>query len=253
VIAASYGGWRPGLRRSFSGTTLALAIGMHRLLTLVTPTVVVLGLCSPGCVVGPDDGAGPGPGEGLDAGDPPLILPELAHGGYDGVHAFQLPMATSLRGEVQWQVDGTAADVVPTTIPGDAVGSPLSTWVVLTVGRSGSVVVTASSAAQEMSAVLEITSYTPAEIALGERRYRQPGDALAPGRVSCASCHERPEGHDHSALLTMYWADDQLLSAITTGRYDDTTSLAVPHAWDIRPDEERAIVGFLRSLPPGGF
>ena len=52
MIAASYGGWRPGLRRSFSGTTLALAIGMHRLLTLVTPTVVVLGLCSPGCVVG---------------------------------------------------------------------------------------------------------------------------------------------------------------------------------------------------------
>lgn len=181
-----------------------------------------------------------------------VLLPELGYGGYDGIHSFQIPMATNLA-EATWQVVGGQGSIEQRAVPADAIDTPLVSWALLTTGSGGTVEVAATGGDKRGVSRFHITTYTPTEIERGARRYLTPDDPTGPGRASCASCHARPDGHDHSAVNTMFWSDENLIRAITTGAYTDDTSLTVAHDWNVTPDEARGLVGYLRALPPRGF
>ena len=180
------------------------------------------------------------------------MFPGTGFGAHDGTHLFQLPVATTMS-DVTWTVDPAQGTVVPAQTPAAYASTPLQTWALVTVNASGTIEIGATSGDKHETSVVQITAYSPAQIEKGKKRYFDPDNANVTNRPSCASCHTKPDGHDQSPMSIMIWSDEQVLRAITTGRYSDEVILTVDHQWNLTSEEAAGIVGYLRSLPPHGF
>ena len=184
--------------------------------------------------------------------EPPFVFPLKAHSGFDGTHAFKVPLITNLEPDPVW----TLADPSIGTL--QAVQSPPEweatggSWALITTLKPGVTELSATVGTVTASTTLTVTAYTAADVAIGETRYREPADA-GPNRVPCASCHEKEDGADHSPVRAAMYDDAGLLTIIKTGELAGEITLRVPHKWDITAAEQKGIVAYLRSLPPRGF
>ncbi len=195
---------------------------------------------------------------GADAGPPAYLFPDVLHTGYDGTHVFRVPVGTNLEGAgVTWEVvDAPLATVEPTTAPA-GLQSAAKTWVMVTTAAAGTTRLIARKGGSSAEAMLVIASYAPADVDLGEMRYNAPANP-GPGREACASCHVEPGGSatdvDHSPVSMTLYADDDILSAITTSAYPDGYIVdGGNHVQMLTTDERRGVVPYMRSLPPRDF
>lgn len=204
-----------------------------------------------------NDGDGP-PGAGSDPPPPqtgPFVYPASVHTGFDGSHTFKVPVTSDLVG-VTWSVeDPSIATIQKVPIPSDYgnrcdIGSE---WAMVTPKKAGTTRIFAKTADKTATATLVVASYDPAIYGAGDRRYNTPDNATAQ-RPSCASCHKTATGVDHSPFTTAGYADDDIVSAITTGVFKKSGyHLSVAHSWNLTDAEKQGIMPYLRALPPHGF
>jgi hypothetical protein len=102
-----------------------------------------------------------------------------------------------------------------------------------------------------------VASIVPIEGAANNER---PGEVFAivtvkkAGATKCAGCHELSNGVDHSPTWLAFYADADVLAAVTTGKYADGRVLkGVNHKWELTDAEKTGILAYLRSIPPKGF
>lgn len=197
-----------------------------------------------------------------DAGESPLpppdpnqdyVFPDTANTGFDGTNTFKVPISTNLA-NATWEVeDPSIVDVAVAQAPPEYAEFGES-WALVTTKKAGTTKVSAVSGAKRVSATIVVTAYQAADVAAGSKRYNNPDDATAAQRSACVGCHGLANGVDHSPLQMAYYADDEILSAITTGMYPDGYTLrGVNHAWNVTDAEKAGIVPYLRSLAPRGF
>ena len=227
----------------------------HFLLLASTVTLSGLVACgSPGGGAEPGDDD-PGTDEPLPVPDPSedYVFPDTVHSGFDGTSTFKVPLSTNLTEAVTWEVED------PSILDVTTVGAPPEyadfgeTWAMVTTKKAGSTKVTAVSGTRKASATVVVEAYDSTAVAAGAARYTTD-DPAGGQRVACISCHGLANGVDHSPLQMAYYADDEILSAITTGMYPDGYTLrGVNHAWDVTDAERAGIVPYLRSLVPRGF
>ena len=228
---------------------------------------------------GDDDGDGPGQ-TFIDAG-PELMNPEeavlwppVAHAGYDGERDFLVPIYTDLSHHVFGEPSWTSGDESVATV--EAVDPPeqyprRGVWAMVTPQGPGQTTVSATIGAYTVTSTVIVASYSADQVAAGEARYTTSGTG---DRASCASCHQQPDGADHSPTEMAFHEDEALFLVITEGRYPDLCitdegdectcdtegctrepgyMLDLTHSWNLTEDEAAGIVPYLRSLPPRGF
>jgi len=202
-------------------------------------------------------GGGPGgvrpPNQGMD-----FVYPTTAYTGFDGTNTYKVPVGTNLT-NVTWTIDDpTFADIAAVAAPTGTEFSRFGgTWAMVTTRKAGTTKITATGGGKTVTAALVVTTYTTANLAVGDTRYNTPADATAAQRASCASCHKLANGADHSPLVLEWYKDDEILSAVTTGVYPAAAGgyvlQGVNHAWNLTDAEKLGIVPYLRALPPRGF
>ncbi len=228
----------------------------------IAAALLTLGLAAAGCGSGnspPPAGGSPdaGPDDQLPPppeGDGAYVYPDVAHTGFDGMHDFKVPISTGLTGTVTWEIaDPSIISIAPATAPAEYADFG-ETWAMVTSKKAGTTKVTAVSGSKRAEGMIIVSAYTAADVTAGAKRYTMPDNAAAAQRTACASCHALGNGVDHSPLKMAYFADDEIQSAITTGKYPDGYELhGVNHAWNLAGAEVTGIVPYLRSLPPKGF
>jgi cytochrome c peroxidase len=144
------------------------------------------------------------------------------------------------------------ATVAAWPTPADYQDLPPTSWVLVTTGGPGKVVLEARAGDYVATGTYHVTAYTAAQLEVGRARYYTPADESRPGRASCASCHQKADGPDHTPMTASPFDDDVLHRVITTGRYDDDAHLEVAHDWNVTDDEKLGLIAFLRALPPRG-
>jgi mono/diheme cytochrome c family protein len=191
-----------------------------------------------------DDGPLAPPG-----GDEPYVFPPEAHSGFDGTATFKVPLATNLK-DPTWEVENPALAAV-TAVPAPPMFAEFGeSWAMVTTKGAGTTKIVARAGDQRAETTLTIATYEAAKVTAGASRYTM-GAAGAP---ACAGCHGLANGVDHSPLQLAYYADEDILAAITTGKYPDGYELrGVQHAFMLAEGERAGIVPYLRSLPPRGF
>lgn len=210
-----------------------------------------------------DASTGPAPGQGLPMAPnlPAAIYPPVAYTAYDGVHTFRVPLTTGLPGNFpRWAItDPSIASIA--TVPGPVinVGSGAAknfgrNWAMVTALHAGNTTVTLTVPDITATASVVVTSYTPQQYGVGDKRYNNPDNPSGPARAACASCHQKPDGADHSPLVLGASSADTIVQVITTGKFPDGTPLVgVDHQMNLTADEQVGIIAYLRGLPPKGF
>jgi hypothetical protein len=207
---------------------------------------------------GPDAGTGGSTDGGGEIPPPPsdedYIYPDTAHTGFDGMHTFKVPVSTNLTGTVSWQIaDPSIGDITPVATPPEYVDFG-ETWALVTTKKAGTTTVTATSGGKSVTGMLVVSAYAAADVSTGEKRYNMPDNPTGTQRNACVSCHGLANGVDHSPVAMAYYADDEIISVVTTGMFPDGYVLqGVNHAWNFTDAEKQGIVPYLRALPPKGF
>ena len=117
------------------------------------------------------------------------IMPGATHSGFDGVHAFRVPVA------IYGSADATLAASDPTMV---AIASAQlvdtsqdnGKYFLVTAKKPGMVTLTASAHGRTVSATLTIAAYTPDEWTTGEQRYLNAASSGPP----CVQCHSSNGG-----------------------------------------------------------
>lgn len=219
---------------------------------------LALALSITSCSLGGDDVAGDAPSYGL--------FPSVAHSGHNPRGSFRVLFATSAP-EPQWSVgDVSIASIAPANAPrGTEKGVRDLKYALATMARPGETTVTVRSGATTLTSKLVVKAYSDADVAAGKTRYEIGGPE--PNRVSCASCHAKPEGVDHSPLKMAGFDDEVILGVIEDATYPaSATGRAVAsdyapkgplgfkeHEWNLTDQEKVGILAHLRSLPLGGL
>lgn len=203
----------------------------------------------------PPQSASPSPADGgADApqNEPVVqlqIMPGATHSGFDGVHAFRVPVA------IYGSADATLAASDPSMV---AIASAQlvdtsqdnGKYFLVTAKKPGVVTLTASAHGRTVSATLTIASYTPDEWTTGEQRYMNAASSGPP----CVQCHSSNGGIDHSPSQMASAADGDIVSVITTGVLVEGNPITqVRHKWAVNDTEAKGLVAYLRGLAPRGF
>jgi len=154
---------------------------------------------------------------------------------------------------VTWSIaDPSIATIERASSPGAALRSTGDDGgdILVTALRPGTTTITVRAGSAIATSTLVVHRYAATNYAIGERRYNTSDDTNG-RRAACASCHGVTNGVDQSPAIQSSYADDDLLSAITTGKYKDGSALrGVDHAMNLTAAEKPGIVAYLRALPP---
>ncbi len=245
----------PGARRSY-----------HR--GAMIRLILLLGVLAAAC--GGDDGSGtPGDGDGgaatdgggdidyPDAAVVHVIMPMVAHSGFDGTNTYQVPVYTTIEDATFAIVDGAVGDIAPATPSPeleDALGSFAKSWAMITTTGPGTTMLSASAGDDQAEASLIVAAYDAADVAVGSQRYNDPANPNDVDRIACMTCHGGPEGVDHTPLALSYYEDAGILEIATEGTYPEGGEVnGGNHTWNFTAAEADGIVPYLRSLEPRGF
>ena len=211
---------------------------------------LLLGACDGGTTMsgqmnGGSDG-GPSADAGATAPGALEILPNKIYSGYDGVAIYHAPIIARGGTGLTWSVaDPSLVQLTP-----DA-GDPNGGELMIVTHKAGATTLTVrDGSGHSATAELIITSYTPAQRALGESRYGmdQAGDP------ACASCHAGFTGPDHTPTLLEVFTDAQIINTFLTGI--DPHGNAIPtarHNWNVTEPQKLGLVAYMRSLAPRGY
>lgn len=191
------------------------------------------------------------------------LFPTVAYTGHNPNATFRVLFATSAPSP-QWAVtDPSIATVAPSGPPAGATDPQLS-YALVTTTKAGETNVTVTGGGITLTSRLVVKDYSDATLAAGKARY-DAGTANDPARVSCASCHAKPDGVDHSPLKLAGFDDATILGVIQDATYPPSPSgRAVAsdyapkgplsftgHKWNLTEPEKDGILAHLRSLPLG--
>lgn len=201
---------------------------------------------------GDSGGGGGGGGGGSDASFDLDIQPANSFSGVDGTHTFKVPIAIYRAGDdLKVTVsDPSIADVRPAkSLAGG--GSDNGRYYMLTAKKAGVVDITGTSNGKTITAKLTVQDYAAGRYAAGEGRYKTGPDSDNP---SCASCHQKAGGADHSPAALASVNDDEIQAIITSGVKPGGVPIIGPkHTWLATQPQLEGLVTYLRALPPLGF
>jgi mono/diheme cytochrome c family protein len=188
---------------------------------------------------------------GIDAGEIDLlILPNESFTGFDGQHTFKVPVSV-YRADSDLKVvlsDPSVADIRPATYADPQADN--GKYYVLTAKKAGQVTITATSRGKTVTSKLTVQAYPAARFTAGERRYQNASGA----DPSCASCHQKAGGADHSPTALSSAGDPDIASVVTSGvKVGGIPITTVQHTWTVTPTELDGLVTYLRALPPRGY
>ncbi len=192
------------------------------------------------------------------------LFPKVAHSGFNAKTTFKVMFATSAPAP-EWSVDDpSVATIAPTEAPIlKNVDTADLRFALATMLKAGTANVIMTYGGRSISSALQVKEYTDDQITLGKARYETA--ATDPARQPCASCHQKPEGVDHSPLKMAGFDDPIILGVIQNATYPEkasggsTTSPYAPkgplaftgHKWGLTDPEKDGILAHLRSLPLG--
>ena len=159
------------------------------------------------------------------------VLPDRAYTGFDGTHAYQLPVsvAGSASDLTLTASDPSAVDIKP-AVNTNPEADPSEKWFLVTTKKAGSVTLTARSGGKSAESKLTITAYSTARWDTGNQRYHN-GEG---GDPPCAQCHEKAGGPDHSPLTLSPVDDESAKTVITAGIVNNIPIKGVNHKWQAR-------------------
>ncbi|MBX3224095.1 MAG: hypothetical protein KF795_26505 [Labilithrix sp.] len=194
------------------------------------------------------------------------LFPEVAHTGFNPNATFKVMFGTGAS-DPKWSIDdpsiATIAPSAPPKVPRATVKS--SSFALVTATKAGETTVTMTSGGKTLTARLVVKAYTDDQLAAGKARYDT--ESTDPVRKSCASCHAKEGGVDHSPLKMAGFDDATVLNVIQEATYPasgttrSATSAFAPtgpmeftgHKWNLTEPEKDGILAHLRSLPLGGL
>jgi mono/diheme cytochrome c family protein len=189
---------------------------------------------------------------GIDASSVELLVePALSYSGFDGTHTFLAPIAVYQYDPKDLSVsvsDPSLVDVIPATF--DMAGQDNGRYFLLKTKKAGDATITINSRGKSVTSTIKVLSYTTAQYATGETRYRGAG---VNGEPACASCHQAAGGADHSPTALSSSTDQVLRVTIRSGIKGGNTPTRVPHKWTVTDTELAGLVAFLRGLPARGY
>lgn len=183
--------------------------------------------------------------------------PATAYSGFDGTHAFTVPVGVYNAGPdlTVTADDATAADVVPTALLSptkNGVTDP-GKYFLVSMKRAGIVALTARANGQTATATITVTSYDADRWATGQQRYVN-GEG---GDPPCTDCHAGTAGIDHSPAALATVTDDAVGVIITTGVNPGGNTILIDgkprHKWTVTDAELPGLVTYLRALAPKGY
>lgn len=184
--------------------------------------------------------------------------PDSAFSGFDGVHAFKVPIAVYDAADdlVVSASDPSAAEIVPVKL-----AKPLrddgtydnGKYFMVTPKKAGAITLVAKSHGQKVEATLTVAAYVSSEWTAGKTRYE---NAATNGDPACTSCHAGSAGIDHSPAALASVDDQKIGTVITNGI--STAGFPIKnvtngHRWEVTAEEREALVTYLRGLTPRGF
>ncbi len=184
--------------------------------------------------------------------------PTQAFSGYDGSHAFKVPVAvydaaSDLRVTV---ADPSAATIAPTTLENpinqDGIADT-GTYFLVTVTKATTIRLEASSGGRTAALDISVTDYAADRWPTGEARYLNGGTS---GDPPCTTCHAGGQAIDHSPAALASRDDPTVAAVISTGISTAGFPIqGVPggHRWQVTEEERAGLVTYLRGLDPRGF
>lgn len=184
--------------------------------------------------------------------------PAQSYSGWDGTHAFQVPVAV-YDGASDLQV--SADDPSSVTITPAALKNPVNAdgvtdngkYFLVAVKKAGTITLTARSGGKSATTKIVVASYDASRYAAGEARYTQSGTGSS---QPCTNCHVNGQAIDHSPAALATADDEKVGATITTG----ISPFGFPiqgveggHKWDVTDQERDGLVTYLRALSPRGF
>lgn len=195
-----------------------------------------------------------------------IAFPTMYSGYSDGSQTFKIAAVVPGRSDVKWSsTDTSIVDLDPThRTAGD--GS-----VMITTKKAGTVKIIARTGRLAGSASLEITSYDPADCALGRMWYEGdipdtgimlPDPGFSPGsptKASCSYCHSEVPGStsiEYTPMQTGGWSDQEVRQMFDGGIAPDGElnsggAFRAFHRVALSRAELNGLLCYLRSIPPG--
>jgi mono/diheme cytochrome c family protein len=180
-----------------------------------------------------------------------LVQPTQSYSGFDGTHTFQVPIAVYQYDPKDLTIavsDPSLVDVIPATF--DMAGQDNGRYFLLKTKKAGDATITVASRGKTATSTIKVLSYTTAQYAQGETRYRNAG---VNGEKACSSCHEAAGGADHSPTALSSSTDQVLRITIRSGIKAGNVPTRIPHKWTVTDPELAGLVAFLRALPARGY
>ena len=186
------------------------------------------------------------------------FMPEKSYSGFDGTHAFVVPVAVYDSGD-DLQVtadDPSAVEIVPKKLTNPV--RPDGTtdngkYFFVTVKKAGTITLTATSGGKTAESSITVAEYTTDRWAAGEARYKNGSG----GEPACTECHVNGQAIDHSPAALATATDEKIAVVITTGISTSGFPIKIDnepgHRWTVTDEELDGLVTYLRSLEPRGF
>lgn len=186
------------------------------------------------------------------------FMPEKSYSGFDGTHAFIVPVAV-YDSDDDLKVtasDPSAVEIVPKKLTNPV--RPDGTtdngkYFFVTVKKAGTITLTASSGGKTAESTVTVAEYATDRWAAGEARYKN-GSGTEP---ACTECHVNGQAIDHSPAALATATDEKIAVVITTGISTSGFPIKINdepgHKWTVTDEERDGLVTYLRSLEPRGF
>lgn len=183
--------------------------------------------------------------------------PDVAYSGFDGTHAFKVPIAVydSAADLTVTADDATAATIAPvelaTKVKDDGTVDN-GKYYMVDVKKAGTITLTARSNGKTATARITVASYDPSRWTAGQTRY----DNAAGSDPPCTMCHAGGNAIDHSPAAMASSTDEAIAAVITTGIATSgfpISGVQGGHRWNVTQTERDGLVTYLRALDPRGF
>lgn len=194
------------------------------------------------------------------------LSPSREYSGFDGAHAFKVPIAVygfAKGGEdTVTLAPDEAGSAVVTRVKLKGVDPVADSGVYFMVEpkKAGTLKLTAKAGTQTAAASISVATYDPARWEAGRARYENAG---ANGDPSCKSCHVNGKAIDNSPAALASVPDADVGRIMTMGAKPsratidtgctDCSDTARKHQWELTDEERRGLITYLRGLEPRGF
>jgi hypothetical protein len=186
------------------------------------------------------------------------FMPESSYSGFDGTHAFTVPVAVYDSGE-DLEVtasDPSAAEIVPKKLTNPVREDGTTDngkYFFVTVKKAGTVTLKATSNGKTVESKITVIDYADGRWETGETRYKNGAN----GEPACTECHVNGTAIDHSPAALATATDEKIAVVITTGISTGGFPIKIDnkpgHKWTVSDPERDGLVTYLRGLQPKGF